>query len=219
MTLAELNLIDMFLHLDQTLEKVIQQYHTWIYLIIFAVIFCETGLVITPFLPGDSLLFAAGSLAALPNSELEIKFMYPLLCLAAACGDNTNYWVGRFLGPKVFRWEDSLLFKREYLDRTHRFYERHGGKTVAFARFMPIFRTFVPFVAGIGKMTYWRFITFSIIGTFAWASTFVLGGFFFGNIPWVKGNFTIVIMIIVTISFMPAFIAYLKNRKSKKANS
>jgi membrane-associated protein len=215
MAFAEIGLIDAFLHLDQTLENVIQQYHTWIYLIIFTVIFCETGLVVTPFLPGDSLLFAAGTLAAMPNSELEIKFMYPILCLAATCGDNTNYWLGRFIGPRVFRWEDSIFFKREYLDRTHRFYERHGGKTVVFARFMPIFRTFTPFVAGIGKMAYWRFLTFSVVGTFAWGSTFILGGFFFGNIPIVKRNFTFTIFVIIIISVMPAVIGAIKEKRRK----
>jgi membrane-associated protein len=215
MTLAEISLIDAFLHLDQTLENVIQQYHTWIYLIIFTVIFCETGLVVTPFLPGDSLLFAAGTIAAVPNSELEIKFMYPILFLAATCGDNINYWIGRFIGPRVFRWEDSIFFKREYLDRTHRFYERHGGKTVVFARFMPIFRTFTPFVAGIGKMTYWRFLTFSVVGTFAWASTFVLGGYFFGNIPIIKRNFTFTIFGIIIISVMPAVIGAIKEKRRR----
>ncbi len=218
-TLAAINFVDIFLHLDKTLETVIQQYQTWVYLILFAVIFCETGFVVTPFLPGDSLLFAAGSLAALHSNILDIRFMYPLLCFAAVAGDNTNYWIGRFLGPKVFRWENSRLFNKEYLDRTHQFYERHGGKTVAIARFMPILRTFAPFVAGIGKMTYWRFLAYSIAGTVCWTATFILGGFFFGNMPVVKRNFTLVIMAIIIISFLPSVIGYIRCRKSKKGGT
>jgi membrane-associated protein len=214
--IASINLIDSFLHLDKTLETVIQQYHTWVYLILFAVIFCETGFVVTPFLPGDSLLFATGSLAALPNSVLDVTLLYPLLCLAAVSGDNINYWIGRFLGPKVFRWEHSRLFNKEYLDRTHQFYERHGGKTVAIARFMPILRSFAPFVAGIGKMTYWRFLAYSIGGTICWTGTFIFGGFFFGNIPVVKNHFTLVIMAIIIISFLPSVIAYYQHRTSRK---
>ena len=211
-TLATVDLINVFLHLDKTLEAVIGQYHAWVYFIIFVVIFCETGLVVTPFLPGDSLLFAAGSLAALPDSVLDIRFMYPLLCLATIGGDNTNYWIGHFVGPKIFHKENVRLLNRKHLERTHQFYEKHGGKAVAIARFMPIFRTFVPFVAGIGRMTYWRFFAYSVIGTVAWTSTFVLGGYFFGNIPFVKKNFTLVIMAIIAVSLMPGVIGFVRQR-------
>jgi membrane-associated protein len=145
--------------------------------------------------------------------------MYPLLCCAAVTGDNTNYWIGRFLGPKVFRWENSRLLNKEYLERTHQFYEKHGGKTVAIARFMPILRSFAPFVAGIGKMTYWRFLAYSVTGTICWTATFILGGYFFGNFPVVKRNFTLVIMAIIIISFLPSVIGYIRYRKSKKSGS
>ena len=212
---ATINLIDMFLHLDKTLETVVSQYHAWVYLILFVVIFCETGLVVTPFLPGDSLLFAAGSLAAIAGSVLEIRFMWPLLFFAAVAGDNTNYWIGYCVGPKIFSRENVRILNKKHLDNTHRFYERHGGKAVVIARFMPIFRTFVPFVAGIGRMTYWRFLAYSIGGTIAWTGTFVLGGYFFGNIPVVKSHFTIVIMAIIVISLMPGTIAYIRHRMAE----
>lgn len=210
--LATIDLVNMFLHLDKTLETVISQYHAWVYLVLFVVIFCETGLVVTPFLPGDSLLFAAGSLAALQGSVLEIRFMFPLLFVAATCGDNVNYWVGRFIGPKIFHRENVRFLSKKHLDRTHQFYEKHGGKVVIIARFMPIFRTFVPFVAGIGKMDYLRFIAYSITGTAAWTTTFVLGGYFFGNIPVVKAHFTVVIMAIIVISLLPGVITFLRQR-------
>lgn len=216
--IATVNIIDVFLNLDKTLETVVSQYHAWVYLILFIVLFCETGLVVTPFLPGDSLLFAAGSLAAMPNSVLEIRFMLPLLFVAVICGDNTNYWIGYLVGPKIFHKENVLILSKKHLDETHRFYEKHGGKAVVIARFMPIFRTFVPFVAGIGRMNYLRFFTYSVGGTIAWTGSFILGGYFFGNIPIVKNHFTIVIMAIIVISLMPGVIAYIRSRIQSSAD-
>jgi membrane-associated protein len=215
--LAGINIIDMFLHLDTTLKDIIEQYHTWVYLLLFAVVFCETGFVATPFLPGDSLLFAAGSLAALPNSVLEVGYVYVVLGTAAILGDSTNYWIGRFIGPKIFAQEKVRLLNKKHLDEAHAFYLRHGGKTIFIARFMPIIRTFAPFVAGIGKMPYVRFLAYSISGTICWVGTFVLGGYFFGNIPWVKQHFTVVIMAIIVISLIPAVAGFVKQQiKSRK---
>ncbi len=211
-------LVDMFLHLDTTLGRVIAQYDTWTYLILFAIIFCETGLVVTPFLPGDSLLFAAGTFAAGiadQPPQLQLFTVLPLLMAAAILGDTTNYWIGRKVGPKIFHKENVRFLNKEHLNRAHAFYERYGPITVAIARFAPILRTFAPFVAGIGSMKYTRFLMFSIAGTIAWISAFVLGGYFFGNIPWVKKNFTIVIMAIIVISLLPAVITYIKARLEK----
>ncbi|MFZ5432328.1 MAG: DedA family protein [Calditrichota bacterium] len=206
--------VDIFLHLDKHLGQVISDYGTLTYFILFLILYCETGLVVTPFLPGDSLLFAAGTFAALGALKLEI--LLPLLYLAPILGDSTNYWIGRFIGPKIFSRNDVKLFKKEYLDKTHAFYEKHGGKTVIIARFMPIFRTFAPFVAGIGKMSYVRFLTFSVVGTLLWISSFVLAGYFFGNIPFVKKNFTVVILVVIFISLLPEIIAYMKEKMGKK---
>jgi membrane-associated protein len=215
--LAGINVIDMFLHLDKTLGDIVAQYHTWVYLILFAVVFCETGLVVTPFLPGDSLLFAAGSLAAMENSVLDVGYVYIILSAAAMLGDSTNYWVGRFIGPKIFHQEKVRLLNKKHLDEAHAFYDRHGGKTIFIARFMPILRTFAPFVAGIGKMPYERFLAYSISGTICWIGTFTLGGYFFGNIPVVKKNFTVVIMAIIVISVIPAASAFIKQQiKSRR---
>ncbi|MEN6464070.1 MAG: DedA family protein [Syntrophaceae bacterium] len=211
-----LTFIDILLHLDVYLDTLIRNYGVWTYAILIIVIFCETGLVVTPFLPGDSLLFAVGTFAAL--GSLQIEIVTPALALAAIAGDSSNYWIGYFTGPKVFQREKSRLFNREYLDRTHRFYEKHGRKTIIFARFLPIIRTFAPFVAGIGRMHYFRFVTYSIAGNIAWMCTFIFGGYFFGNIPIVKENFTLVIMAIIIISVMPGLIGFLnqrfKNRRS-----
>jgi membrane-associated protein len=214
--LAAINVIDMFLHLDKTLADIIAQYHTWVYLILFAVVFCETGFVATPFLPGDSLLFAAGSLAALPESVLEVGYVYAVLMAAAILGDSTNYWIGRFIGPKIFHQEKIWLLNKKHLDEAHAFYVRHGGKTIFIARFMPIIRTFAPFVAGIGKMSYAKFLAYSISGTICWVGTFVLGGFFFGNIPWVKNHFTAVIMAIIVVSLVPAVMGFIKQKIKKR---
>lgn len=206
-------LIDFILHIDKHLLDIVVQYDTWTYLILFVIVFCETGLVVTPFLPGDSLLFAAGALAG--GGSLNIGFLIAILLIAAFSGDNTNYFLGRFFGQKVYE-KNYKLIKRKYLDQTHAFYEKHGGKTLIIARFMPIIRTFAPFVAGVGSMKYARFISFSIIGNITWVVAFSLAGFFFGGIPIVKRNFTIVIMAIIVISILPPVIATLR-AKLKKA--
>jgi membrane-associated protein len=209
--------IDLIVHLDKHLSALIQSYGLWTYLILFVVIFCETGLVITPFLPGDSLLFAAGSFAAL--GALNPVWLFGILAAAAVLGDTANYWIGHAVGPKVFQRERSRLFKKEYLERTHAFYEKHGGLTIIIARFVPIIRTFAPFVAGIGRMSYGRFISYNVIGGIAWVAAFVFGGYFFGNIPLVKRNFTAVIFMIIVISILPGVIEFLRHRKSRKADS
>jgi membrane-associated protein len=201
------------MHLDKHLGSVIQSYGIWTYLILFLIIFCETGLVITPILPGDSLLFAAGAFAA--RGDFDVLWLFILLTIAAVAGDTLNYWVGSYMGPKIFHKEKVRFLNREYLDRTHQFYEKHGGKTIIIARFMPIIRTFAPFVAGIGKMTYFHFISYNVIGGIVWIAAFVFGGFFFGNIPVVKRNFTLVIMAIIILSIMPGVIEYLRHRFRK----
>jgi len=204
-------LLELFIHLDKHLNAVIQAYGTWTYLILFIVIFCETGLVVTPILPGDSLLFAAGAFAAL--GSLDPWWLLVLLSIAAVAGDTVNYWIGNYVGPKVFQREDSRLFKKEYLERTHAFYERHGGKTIIIARFVPIIRTFAPFVAGIGRMSYSWFLAYNVVGGIAWIAIFVLGGYYFGNMTVVKKNFTLVILAIILISVMPGVIEYLRQRR------
>ncbi len=202
--------IEYFMHLDKHLNVVIQSYGIWTYAILFLIIFCETGLVVTPILPGDSLLFAAGTFAAL--GSLQVEVLFTLLGLAAVAGDTLNYWIGYAVGPKVFQQEHGRFFKKEHLERTHRFYERYGGKTIIIARFMPIIRTFAPFVAGIGSMTYPRFITYNVVGGVAWIGLFVFGGYYFGNIPVVKQNFTFVLMAIIVISVLPGVIEFLRQR-------
>ena len=192
---------DLFLRLDQHLTDVVGRYGTGTYALLGVIIFCETGLVVTPFLPGDSLLFAAGAVAAL--GPLDPAVLVALLAGAAVAGDNCNYWVGRWVGPRAFSGKVRFLNK-DYLDRTHAFYEKHGGKTVILARFAPILRTFAPFVAGVGAMHYPRFLRFSIAGSLLWVSLFVLGGYFFGNLPVVRENFSLVILAIIAISLMPA---------------
>jgi membrane-associated protein len=202
--------IDFFIHLDQYLPKIIEMFGVWIYVIVFVVIFCETGLVVTPILPGDSLLFTLGALAALGSLHIEVLLV--LLSIAAIAGDSVNYSIGHFIGPKVFSYEDSRFFKKKYLQRTHDFYEKHGGKTIIIAQFMPIIRTYAPFVAGVGAMTYSKFILFNITGCISWVCICLLSGYFFGNIPVVKNNFSIVIVAIVIISVMPGFIAYFRQK-------
>ena len=210
-------LFDIFMHLDRHLGAVIQDYGIWTYLILFLIIFCETGLVVTPILPGDSLLFAAGAFAAI--GALDVLWLFGLLTVAAVAGDTLNYWMGHYLGPKVFHKKDVRFLNREYLDRTHRFYEKHGGKTIIIARFMPIIRTFAPFVAGIGKMTYMRFIGYNVSGGILWIESFVFGGYFFGNIPMVKRNFTLVIVAIIVLSVMPGIIEFLRHRSKKSGTA
>jgi membrane-associated protein len=202
--------IELFLHLDKHLNEIIQNYGVWTYLLLFIVIFCETGLVVTPFLPGDSLLFAAGTFAAL--GSLKVEWLYVLLSFAAIGGDTANYWIGHYVGPKVFYKENVRFLNKKYLDRTHQFYEKHGGKTIILARFIPIIRTFAPFVAGIGKMTYGHFISYNVIGGLAWIAVFLFGGYYFGNLDIVKNNFTLVILAIILISVMPAVIEFLNQR-------
>jgi len=203
-------LLDFFIHLDKHLHLIIQQYGFWTYLILFLIIFCETGLVVTPILPGDSLLFAAGAFAA--GGSLHPEWLFLLLSLAAVAGDTVNYAIGAFVGPKVFSQEKSRFFKKEYLDRTHHFYEKYGMKTIILARFVPIVRTFAPFVAGIGRMTYWRFLSYNIVGGIAWIAIFVYGGYFFGNLPFVSQNFTLIILAIIILSILPGVIEILHQR-------
>lgn len=208
------NIVDLFLHLDQHLSQVISEYGTWTHLILFLIVFCETGLVITPFLPGDSLLFAAGTFAAL--GALDPWLVVVLLIIAAILGDTVNYWIGAYIGPRAFRGDIRFL-RKEYLDRTHAFYERHGGKTIILARFVPIIRTFAPFVAGVGAMSYPKFITYNVVGAVLWVGIFVWGGYFFGNIRVVRENFTLVILAIIALSVMPIAIEALRARRRRPA--
>lgn len=205
-------LIDIFLHLDKYISVIIASYGTWTYLLLFLIIFCETGLVVTPFLPGDSLLFAIGAISAIDT--LDVKILFIVLSVAAILGDSLNYAIGHKLGAKVFH-ANARFFKKKHLDRTQKFYEKYGGKTIILARFVPIIRTFAPFIAGIGAMSYARFIAFNIIGAVLWIGGFVFAGYFFGNIPAIKHNFTIVIMVIIVISVLPGFIEYLRHRRQE----
>ncbi len=205
--------VDLFLHLDRHLDAVILQYGVWTYLILFLIIFCETGLVVTPILPGDSLLFAVGTFAA--RGSLELSVVLGLLILAAIAGDTVNYWVGHLVGPKIFSREKVRFLNKDHLKRTHEFYEKYGGKTIILARFMPIIRTFAPFVAGIGSMTYGRFLTYNVIGGVLWIAIFIIGGYYFGNIPVVKKNFTIVILAIIFLSILPAIVEFIRSRRSR----
>ena len=207
-------LLDFILHLDKHLSAIIQSFGLWTYFILFFIIFLETGFVVTPFLPGDSLLFAAGTFAA--AKVLNVAWLFVILSAAAILGDTANYWIGHFIGPKVFRREKSRIFKKEYLERTHRFYERYGAETIIIARFVPIVRTFAPFVAGIGRMSYWKFISYNVIGGIGWVGVFVFGGYFFGNIPIVKRNFSLVILIIIIVSMVPAVVEFVRHRSASR---
>ncbi|BAL26321.1 DedA family protein [Azoarcus sp. KH32C] len=204
--------IDVILHLDKYLADLVQAYGMWIYVILFAVIFSETGFVVTPFLPGDSLLFVAGALAAVGG--MDIVLLLVVLTIAAAGGNTLNYIIGRYLGPKVFHWENSRLFNRAALLKTHLFYEKHGGKTLVISRFLPLFRTFAPFVAGVGSMTYARFTLFNVIGAVAWVVSLTTAGYFFGNLPWIKQNLTLVILAIIVLSLVPVLIGAIKSRSA-----
>jgi len=202
--------VDFFLHLDKHLAEIIARYGVWTNFILFLVVFCETGLVVTPFLPGDSLLFAAGTFAAL--GSLDPGLLVLLLSIAAILGDTVNYWVGSYIGPRAFTGEIRWL-KKEYLERTHAFYEKHGGKTIILARFIPIIRTFAPFVAGVGAMTYSRFLLYNVVGGIVWVTLFVLAGYFFGNLPAVRQNFSYVILAIIALSVMPIVVEFLRARR------
>ena len=208
-----LKAIDIVLHLDKYLKDLVPQYGVWIYAILFAIIFCETGLVITPFLPGDSLLFAIGALAG--AGTLSLPTILVILTIAAILGDTVNYWIGHFMGPKVFKGNSRFLNKK-YLDRTHEFYERYGGKTIIIARFVPIIRTFAPFVAGIGRMSYGKFMSYNVSGALLWIFSLTLAGYFFGGLRIVQENFSLVILMIIFLSIMPGIIEYVRERKRIK---
>lgn len=206
-------MLDFVLHLDAHLLALVHDYGTLVYAILFLIIFAETGLVVAPFLPGDSLLFVTGALCGMGSLELHV--LMPLLMLAAFGGDNTNYWIGRRFGIKLFK-HDSRFFKLEHVEKTQAFYAAHGGKTIIFARFLPIIRTFAPFVAGIGSMSYRVFVVFSALGSVAWIASLTLAGYFFGNIPVIKNNLTLMIICIILISFLPAIREYIRHRKQAK---
>jgi membrane-associated protein len=208
-------LIDFILHIEVHLDFIIMNYHSWTYLILFLIIFCETGLVIMPFLPGDSLLFAIGAFAARGSFDL-LTISFTLL-IAAILGDTVNYSVGKYLGPKVFSKADSLLFNKKHLLKAHSFYEKHGHKTIILARFIPIVRTFAPFVAGVGEMTYKNFMSYNVIGAVVWIFSFIPLGYFFGNLPVVKENFKLVIMAIIIISVIPVFVEFYREKKKRMA--
>lgn len=210
-------LIDLFLHLDQHLSDIVNQMGGWTYGILFLVIFAETGLVITPFLPGDSLLFAVGAIAALPSANLDLWTLIGLMFIAAVLGDATNYAVGKYFGPKVFKKENSMFLNRKHLMHAQKFYEKHGGKTIILARFIPIVRTFAPFVAGVGKMGYMRFAMFNVTGAFLWVLPFTIAGYFFGNLPFVKQSFHYVILVIIILSVLPAAYEIWKARSEAAA--
>ncbi|HZK85515.1 MAG TPA: DedA family protein [Desulfosporosinus sp.] len=204
-------LMDLFLHLDKNMGAVIQSYGMWTYLILFAIVFAETGFVVTPFLPGDSLLFVAGAFAA--SGSLSLPVVVMILCAAAIIGDTLNYQIGHFIGPSVFKKDNVRFLNKEHLIQTQQFYLKHGGKTVIIARFIPVIRTFAPFVAGIGTMSYWRFLAYNVIGGLAWVVTIVFGGYFFGNLPIVRNNFTLVIFAIIFISILPGIIGFARRKR------
>ena len=202
--------IDVILHLDQHLLVLVQNYGAWIYGILFVILFCETGLVVTPFLPGDSLLFVAGAIAG--AGSMNVHLLVALLFVAAVLGDSLNYAIGHYIGPKVFKFEDSWFFKKAYVERTHRFFERHGGKTIVLARFVPIIRTYAPFVAGIGAMDYRRFLLFNVAGAALWVASLTYAGYFFGNLPAVKNNLSLVILGIIALSISPGIVEVLRHK-------
>ena len=211
-------IIDFILHIDIHLKEIITTYGVWTYAILFAIIFSETGLVIAPFLPGDSLLFAAGAFAA--TGSFDVSWLFILLSIAAIIGNIVNYSIGNYLGPSIMQKKNIRFINKDYLDRTHKFYEKHGGKTLIIARFVPIIRTFAPFVAGIGFMSYGRFMFFNIVAGIAWVGIFVFGGYYFGNLPTVKNHFTLVIVAIIVISALPAVIEFIRHRlRAKKQQS
>jgi membrane-associated protein len=213
-------IIDFILHIDEHLEYIVNTYHLWTYAIIFLIIFCETGLVVTPFLPGDSLIFAAGAIAAREGIAIDVHLLALVLFAAAVIGDTCNYEIGRFFGQKLFSNPNSKIFKQEYLEKTHNFYRKYGGKTIIIARFVPIVRTFAPFVAGMGKMHYTYFISYNVIGGAAWVAIFCYVGYFFGNVPFVQQHFGVIAIAIIIISVLPAIIEVIREqRKIKKAKA
>lgn len=204
--------IDFILHIDKHLAQLVADYGIWVYVILFLIIFCETGFVVTPFLPGDSLLFVAGTLVALPSNELNIVYLVTLLCVAAILGDSVNFEIGKYFGAKLFSNPNSKIFKQDYLRKTEAFYEKHGGKTIILARFVPIVRTFAPFVAGMGNMNYRRFISYNIFGGIFWVSLFCFLGYFVGNLPWVQNNLKLLIVVIIVVSIIPGVVEYFRNK-------
>lgn len=206
--------MDIILHLDKHLDSIIRSYGMWTHLLLFVIIFCETGLVVTPILPGDSLLFAAGTFAY--RGSLDLAGLMLSLSVAAVLGDTVNYWIGSAVGPRVFHKEGSRFLNKEHLKRTHEFYEKYGGKTIIIARFVPIIRTFAPFVAGIGSMTYSHFISYNVVGGIGWIAILVLAGYFFGKIPIVSQNFSLVILAIIIISIMPGVIEFARHKYGKR---
>ena len=212
------NIIDLILHLNVHLNELVDKVGPfWTYGILFAIVFCETGFVVTPFLPGDSLLFAVGALAASTGSPLNVHVLFFLLLAAAIIGDTVNYHIGKYLGPRVLKNENSRIFKKQYLDKTHAFFEKYGGKTIILARFVPIVRTFAPFIAGVGAMTYRKFILYNIVGAIVWVSSLLYAGFFFGNMPIVKKNFGLVVIAIIVISILPGVFEFIKAQRESKA--
>lgn len=205
-------LINVIVHLDKYLNVILQNYGIWTYVIIFLIIFCETGLVVTPFLPGDSILFAAGALAAM--GSLNIFSLFIIFYIAAVVGDTINYYVGKKIGNKILEKEDIKYINKEYLNKAHRFYDKNGSMTIVLGRFIPIIRTFVPFVAGIGEMNYSKFIIYNMIGGFVWVSIFLCGGFFFGNLPFIKHNFSYVVIAIIIISLIPVVVTFIKEKRN-----
>ena len=209
-------IIDFILHIDQYMVDIVNEYHMWTYAILFLIIFCETGLVFTPFLPGDSLLFVAGAIAAQPGCPLDVHLLVLIVFVAAFLGDSCNYMIGHFFGRKLFSNPDSRIFKQSYLEKTHAFYEKYGGKTIILARFVPIVRTFAPFVAGMGKMHYAYFITYNAVGGAAWVALFCYAGYFFGDLPFVQQNLKLLIVAIIVISVLPAVVEVVREKMKLK---
>ncbi|WP_174846917.1 DedA family protein [Yersinia artesiana] len=206
--------IDFILHIDVHLAELVAQYGIWVYGILFLILFCETGLVVTPFLPGDSLLFVAGALASLPSNDINVHIMVALMVTAAILGDAINYTIGRIFGEKLFSNPDSKIFRRSYLDKTHQFYEKHGGKAIILARFVPIIRTFAPFVAGMGKMSYRHFAAYNVIGALVWVLLFTYAGYWFGNMPFVQDNLKLLIVAIIVVSILPGVFEVWRHRRA-----
>jgi len=212
-------IIDFILHIDVHLAELVAAYGVWVYAILFLILFCETGLVVTPFLPGDSLLFVAGTLSALPSNDLNVHVMVVLMVIAAILGDAVNYTIGRLFGAKLFSNPDSKIFRQSYLDKTHAFYERHGGKTIILARFVPIVRTFAPFVAGMGHMSYRHFAFYNVTGALLWVLTFTYAGYFFGTIPLLQENLTVVMVLIILASVLPGVYEVVRHKRAAARQS